>query len=455
MKLEPKAKPVRIRIKSGGEEHFNLESLKRSFSVNDLWEAVIGKSLSRWLRQQEEKELADKVDGFCKIEKPSVDDYVLFSNLFFANETIVDADSLLMFYQNKALKKNFKNAFLDLFDSLSFEIGKNYFNSFKHLKKNEEWIDFFEQRIDELENMQAVDCHDLLSSLYKERGDFREMTFHQKKSSEQLGHLAKTDEKLLERLLSTGDYQTIKSIYENLETQNKVEATEWIEVFRKFTTPNDSQLSDQDKGECLYILYNLYDNVQNKEMARMALNTSAKLGYKKAIIELQSYSLKYPKLASIFQSYQHKITIDQLSQIASQIWYLVMKYKDQKHYENCFNCINMFLEIQSKHNYNTIQKAMDRRAQEIIQPNAEIPLVFLVAGLAWEEKYFNTILYRHDGGIQLPPEYQTIVKAKAENKRMVITTKSGLKCDTVTDSPIMQMIFFMISYSESYEFKNL
>ena len=59
MKLEPKAKPVRIRIKSGGEEHFNLESLKQNFSVQDLWEAVRGKSLSRWLKQQNEMELAE------------------------------------------------------------------------------------------------------------------------------------------------------------------------------------------------------------------------------------------------------------------------------------------------------------------------------------------------------------------------------------------------------------
>ena len=55
MKLEPKAKPVRIRIKSGGEEHFSLDSLKRNFSVQDLWEAVRGKSLSRWLTQPNEK----------------------------------------------------------------------------------------------------------------------------------------------------------------------------------------------------------------------------------------------------------------------------------------------------------------------------------------------------------------------------------------------------------------
>ena len=81
MKLEPKAKPVRIRIKSGGEEHFNLESLKQNFSVQDLWESVVGGSLSRWLRRQNESELAKQVEAFCQIEKPSTEDYIKFNSL--------------------------------------------------------------------------------------------------------------------------------------------------------------------------------------------------------------------------------------------------------------------------------------------------------------------------------------------------------------------------------------
>ena len=103
MKLEPKAKPVRIRIKSGGEEHFNLESLKRNFSVQDLWEAVTGGSLSRWLRQQNETELAKKVDEFCHIKKLSNDYYIKFSALFFEEESINDANSLVTFYLEKKL----------------------------------------------------------------------------------------------------------------------------------------------------------------------------------------------------------------------------------------------------------------------------------------------------------------------------------------------------------------
>ena len=109
MKLEPKAKPVRIRIKSGGEEHFNLESLKQNFSVQDLWVSVVEGSLSRWLRQQNEIELAEKVEAFCKVEKPSTEDYIKFSSLFFEKEiggVPNDANALVKFYEERNLKKN-------------------------------------------------------------------------------------------------------------------------------------------------------------------------------------------------------------------------------------------------------------------------------------------------------------------------------------------------------------
>lgn len=36
MRLIPKAKAVRIRIKSGGEEHSSLDSLKRNFNLSDV-----------------------------------------------------------------------------------------------------------------------------------------------------------------------------------------------------------------------------------------------------------------------------------------------------------------------------------------------------------------------------------------------------------------------------------
>ena len=36
MKVIAKAKPVKIRIKSGGEEHSSLDSLKHNFNIEDI-----------------------------------------------------------------------------------------------------------------------------------------------------------------------------------------------------------------------------------------------------------------------------------------------------------------------------------------------------------------------------------------------------------------------------------
>ena len=99
MKLEPKAKPVRIRIESGGEEHSTLESLKRNFSVDDLKPAVEDRRLSRWLKQQGQNELAEGVLRYQgKMKSLSGNDYLGFIKLFFANEpdieTVTDDYSL-------------------------------------------------------------------------------------------------------------------------------------------------------------------------------------------------------------------------------------------------------------------------------------------------------------------------------------------------------------------------
>ena len=51
MRIIAKAKPIRIRIKSGGEEHSSLDSLRQNLCVQDLWPLITDHRLSRWLRQ--------------------------------------------------------------------------------------------------------------------------------------------------------------------------------------------------------------------------------------------------------------------------------------------------------------------------------------------------------------------------------------------------------------------
>lgn len=54
------AKAVRIRIRSGNEEHTSVDSLRKNFDLDDIIPLLDGR-LERWLRQKQENELADNV----------------------------------------------------------------------------------------------------------------------------------------------------------------------------------------------------------------------------------------------------------------------------------------------------------------------------------------------------------------------------------------------------------
>ena len=66
MRIIAKAKPIRIRIKSGGEEHFSLDSLRQNLNVQDLWPLIKDKRLSRWLMQLGETKLAHEIDALSE-----------------------------------------------------------------------------------------------------------------------------------------------------------------------------------------------------------------------------------------------------------------------------------------------------------------------------------------------------------------------------------------------------
>lgn len=90
MILQAKARPVRIRIKSGGEEHSSFESLKRHFCVKDLLPSAKDGRLSRWLRQQGEESVANCIDA-QSVEFPSTEDlteqaYIKFVLAFFESD---------------------------------------------------------------------------------------------------------------------------------------------------------------------------------------------------------------------------------------------------------------------------------------------------------------------------------------------------------------------------------
>lgn len=71
MKLIPKARPVRIRISSGGMEHSSLMSLKEHFSLEDVMGLIANGSLARWLKQCGESDLASLIE--CASEGDKMD----------------------------------------------------------------------------------------------------------------------------------------------------------------------------------------------------------------------------------------------------------------------------------------------------------------------------------------------------------------------------------------------
>lgn len=263
MKLEPKAKPVRIRIKSGGEEHFNLESLKRSFSVQDLWESVTGGRLSRWLRQQNEFELAKQVESFCQIEKPSIEEYIKFSSLFFENEmegVPNDANALVKFYKERNLRKNFHFAFSYLLHSLDYQTGKIWYDEYKGTKNTEDWIAFFETKMPQLQGEEEIECYQFLYKLHCVNNDLAKMKYCQSKVKDSIVNLAKKDKGRLDKWLASGDYFYAKLLFEDEITRGLKSTSDWIGIFEAKLP----QLQDEEEIECYQSLCILHSVKHDK-----------------------------------------------------------------------------------------------------------------------------------------------------------------------------------------------
>lgn len=85
MKLIPKAKPVKIRIMSGGKEHSSVESLKEHFDIDDVKMLLDGR-LARWLRQLGENDLAASVNDFSREALDTKEGCVKFIKIFFGED---------------------------------------------------------------------------------------------------------------------------------------------------------------------------------------------------------------------------------------------------------------------------------------------------------------------------------------------------------------------------------
>lgn len=146
MRIIAKAKPIRIRIKSGGEEHFSLDSLRQNLNVQDLWPLIKDKRLSRWLMQLGETELAHSVESLINEE---FDEHAYFYvlKLFlkerFDNSQIHDIYSLFGYWHDceKRTPKNYDS--LRKYLLSQYEGAKFIFKQYSEEISDGEWWDVF------------------------------------------------------------------------------------------------------------------------------------------------------------------------------------------------------------------------------------------------------------------------------------------------------------------------
>lgn len=142
MKLIPKAKPVKIRIKSGGEEHSSLDSLLHNFNVSDIKPLLDGR-LVRWLKQQGEKALADIINE-VKVTKLDTSQGVMdlikiFFPKYIESNSIKDIQKLIECWLKSAVyRKNGEHLFSYITGQLSndFSNDKENLALIKYLYKN-------------------------------------------------------------------------------------------------------------------------------------------------------------------------------------------------------------------------------------------------------------------------------------------------------------------------------
>lgn len=181
MKLEPIAKPIKIRIMIGGNEYSDLESVKRDFSIKDLFPLFKDGRLERWLKQIGENELAKRVgelSNHCK-DKCEHDDghaRIQFFSLFFD-----DVEKSLSEYENKSKGERSLSDYLLLLETIFkhpqfFELidGEMLSGRVKTKKDYKIIFEFLKNK---------PECKDIISKFYsecKKKGYQWDMAFDKK-----------------------------------------------------------------------------------------------------------------------------------------------------------------------------------------------------------------------------------------------------------------------------------
>ena len=317
MKYHSNPKPVRIRIESGEEEHFSLDSLLRCFNPKD----ILGKKneLLRWLEfQGEEGESIG--DVLCKIEDFSADVfgvYKAFFNQYIENKHITKIEELYYSWsKEESYKKNFK--FLkELYKSeIVIELDGEYLSSLEELqwffnpeeifmKKDEllRWLEFQgeegERIIKELHDIEfnrdhVYDIYKAFFSTYIKEHNITKLT--ELYAQWHAEDIYRTNFVFL-KVFCYNDEMFLERLY--TEKCTKELESDWLGVIETFvfkhycvdTESNvfDIQATFRDKignPNLLYFLGILYKENDEFDKAKMILNIAEEKGCKKQIQEL-------------------------------------------------------------------------------------------------------------------------------------------------------------------------
>lgn len=148
----PQAKPVKIRIMSGGEEHSSLDSLLHHFDIEDVCSLLDGR-LSRWLKGQNEQELAEYIESIEN--KDSYDDNrkVDIIKRLFVKEDMPECHTLLdvaeWWRKTTDYSANCQLLYQYIVKTCDAEELLKIYEKKDDLPYINNWLDFFEQHKDE------------------------------------------------------------------------------------------------------------------------------------------------------------------------------------------------------------------------------------------------------------------------------------------------------------------
>lgn len=146
MRIIAKAKPIRIRIKSGGEEHFSLDSLCRNLCVQELWPLIKDHRLSRWLMQLGEVDLAHEIDALseCQLDFSTYFKVlVIFLKDDLVGRHVTELYTLFSFWHDCEKRKSKNYDSLRKYLLSKYEGAKFIFKQYPEELSGGEWWDVF------------------------------------------------------------------------------------------------------------------------------------------------------------------------------------------------------------------------------------------------------------------------------------------------------------------------